>query len=287
MDKYPVYENIAEERQIRRGQLPFDVRLHSIGRIPLHYHDFAEVSFVVEGEGTEWCDGHSRAVGEGALSLFLPRQMHKVESVSAERPLRVFCCMFDLSMLVGAADSELYKWMLQEDGQAERFLLLPENERGRFLGIMTDMLDEYRHLRFGRMSLLRTRLVEILVLLARGMKGTAPAVLPVSGRESRLLEDMVHYVHLHFNEPLTLQTMADRFGHSPSYISRYFSRAAGHAFLDYVHHLRTRHAAHLLATTEMSALDIAAEVGFDSYRTFSRVFKRHAGVTPSQYRERR
>lgn len=64
-----------------------------------------------------------------------------------------------------------------------------------------------------------------------------------------------------------------------------FKRFGGLGFIDYLHRIRIGSALSLLASTNMSISDVAAEVGFDSYRSFTRVFKKSRGLKPSEYRE--
>jgi transcriptional regulator GlxA family with amidase domain len=69
------------------------------------------------------------------------------------------------------------------------------------------------------------------------------------------------------------------------YISRLFKDHVGQSFLTYLHGLRIKSAASLLISTEMPIADISTEVGFESYRTFLRVFREIRGQTPSDYRD--
>src|SRR5690606_32673826 len=96
---------------------------------------------------------------------------------------------------------------------------------------------------------------------------------------------VLQYLHVHYQEDLSLESISRQFRVSPPYISRLFKEHVGQSFLTYLHELRIKSAASLLISTDMSISDIATEVGFESYRTFLRVFRDIRGQTPSEFRE--
>jgi AraC-like DNA-binding protein len=59
----------------------------------------------------------------------------------------------------------------------------------------------------------------------------------------------------------------------------------GTTFYELVNRLRIEHAKRLLMSdVERNVLDVALEVGFNAKSTFNTAFKRHAGMTPSEFR---
>ena len=58
----------------------------------------------------------------------------------------------------------------------------------------------------------------------------------------------------------------------------------GMSFNEYLLQLRMKQAALLLVTTQDSINDIADRCGYQGFSTFYRVFKRHYGMAPGQFR---
>jgi len=58
-------------------------------------------------------------------------------------------------------------------------------------------------------------------------------------------------------------------------------------FVEYVTSIRMEKAERLLVETEDTIQDIGRAVGYEQSLTFIRVFKKHSGVTPGQYRKTR
>jgi transcriptional regulator GlxA family with amidase domain len=68
--------------------------------------------------------------------------------------------------------------------------------------------------------------------------------------------------------------------------TRRFQQATGQTPIEYVQNLRIEEARHLLETGELSVEAIANTVGYEDASFFARLFKRHVGLTPAQYRRR-
>lgn len=97
---------------------------------------------------------------------------------------------------------------------------------------------------------------------------------------------MEEYISQHLSEPLTLDTVADAFSISPVYLSSWFKKNMNINFLTYVSTARMEHAIRLLCQPNPPRIyEVATAVGIDNTTTFIRQFKKHTGVTPSQYQK--
>ncbi len=83
----------------------------------------------------------------------------------------------------------------------------------------------------------------------------------------------------------TLEDAAISVNLSSGYLSRLFREKTGMTFTEYVIREKMKHAAVLLKSTDYRTYEIADMVGYDNPRNFSRAFKQHYGMTPSEYRE--
>ena len=91
-------------------------------------------------------------------------------------------------------------------------------------------------------------------------------------------------VERHFAEPLPLATVAGQVGVHPVHLVRTFRRCYNTTFAGYVRHLRVEFARGELAGSAASLSDIAIAAGFCDQSHFTRLFKRHTGLTPAEYR---
>jgi AraC-like DNA-binding protein len=78
---------------------------------------------------------------------------------------------------------------------------------------------------------------------------------------------------------------ADELGMSESRFSRFFHRATGNTYTDFVNQVRVNRACQLLMNSERYIASISSEVGFNSVANFNRRFLAIKGVTPSEFRK--
>ncbi|CAN7629247.1 helix-turn-helix domain-containing protein [Paenibacillus sp. LjRoot56] len=100
----------------------------------------------------------------------------------------------------------------------------------------------------------------------------------------KLFANIREYVEQHYNEELSLPQLGKELKMSPTYLSSKFKEITGMKFVDFVNIRRIEQAKTYLKSTEDPVQVIAEKVGFVNANTFIKVFKKHEGVTPGQYR---
>ncbi|GLB32294.1 hypothetical protein LAD12857_42170 [Lacrimispora amygdalina] len=83
---------------------------------------------------------------------------------------------------------------------------------------------------------------------------------------------------------LSLNLLADQCKTTTSYLSRLFKESFGINFVDYLNQYRIEKAKELLLSTGKPIKEIASTTGFNSQQNFIRVFKKHTGTTPGQFK---
>ncbi|MGF7036322.1 AraC-like DNA-binding protein [Paenibacillus mucilaginosus] len=287
MTVFPESKHLADYPFIEAG-FPFHISLNEIrGRFPAHRHDFLEFSLVLGGEGIETVNGRTHRMEPGVFTFLLPYQVHEI-SARSEGGLKLFNCMFDLSLLLPAfREEESLSALLFSEAEQAPYVRLEGEDRSRMEALVREMFEEYRGCGEGRAFLLKLKLAEVLLRLQRARAGGGRVKQALPGPESSeeaAVWQVIHYIHSHYREELQLGSLADRFGYRPSRLSEAIKRQAGLPFVKLLQEVRLRHACSLLASTDMRTLDIALEAGFGSFQTFSRLFREHKGMTPGEYR---
>jgi AraC-like DNA-binding protein len=100
-----------------------------------------------------------------------------------------------------------------------------------------------------------------------------------------VLRKAERYIREHFVENPPLHDVASVAGLSPAYFSTVFKEELGESFSDFINGPKVDKAAELLVGSELSLADVADTCGFQDQSWFSRVFKRHMGVSPGRFRE--
>ena len=94
------------------------------------------------------------------------------------------------------------------------------------------------------------------------------------------------YVARNYAEKISAREVAELCNMSQFHFSRSFKRICGVTFSDYLLEVRIRKAVELLSKPRATVTGACYEVGFRDPSYFGRIFKRYAGITPSEYRDR-
>lgn len=100
-----------------------------------------------------------------------------------------------------------------------------------------------------------------------------------------ILRKAIDYIHEHYNEQVTLNEVAEHIYVSTFYISRMFKKELGISFVDYLNDVRIEKAKELLKDVKYKTYEVAELVGIPDPHYFSKIFKKYAGMTPSEYKE--
>lgn len=103
---------------------------------------------------------------------------------------------------------------------------------------------------------------------------------------SLVIKKSVDYINNHFAENISLTSIADHFGLSPSYLSRLLRTETGINFVDLVAKARIEAAKRLLRNPRHKVNEVGELVGYKEYAYFYQVFKKIEGVSPKEYKNR-
>lgn len=321
MAAFPIIRTWTDN--VRYGSLdaiPFHLELYKVYQMQPHRHEYLELALVLEGENKQVINGIEYPLKPGTMTLLLPYQTH--EMPYSPKPVRLFNCMFEPDFLFRApsGDSGLRQMLFTSD-ELVPTLQLPEEVFQTIRALFDDMLSEYNDSGEPkwRDDLLQLKLLELLIRFDRLRCGRTIPTAPPAGLAAKRqrartagntrtgsqasdsaaqlpLEELpshadtpiwaiIRYVHANYREPLTLASLAEQFGMSRPYVSAAFKRYTGCNFVRFLHEVRIRHACALLTSSHMSGADIAAEVGFSCFKSYSRIFREVKGTTPSEYRK--
>jgi len=102
---------------------------------------------------------------------------------------------------------------------------------------------------------------------------------------SSKIEAVIHYIHVHLHEPVTLEDVAEHAKLSPCYVSRLFKAETGMSIVDYIQKERVGAAKHMLIYSDFTLAAISQYLCFSTQSYFIKIFKKYEGVTPAQYRK--
>ena len=125
--------------------------------------------------------------------------------------------------------------------------------------------------------------LEYLFILISRLQETKPRK-----KSAFLMDEMdkaVTYFHSNYNLPINIEDYAKQHGMSVSWFIRNFKDYTGATPAQYILSLRISNAQSLLESTTYNITEIASIVGYDNPLYFSRLFKKHCGVSPKEFRK--
>ena len=120
-------------------------------------------------------------------------------------------------------------------------------------------------------------ILEVLADASRQTRDESGAAPPWLRRVRDLIHDRAH-------EPIALSTLAREAGVHPSHLARAFRTHYRQSIGAYLRALRIERASRELANRAITISEIGLRAGFYDHSHFSRIFRRHTGMTPAQFR---
>ncbi|AVR00236.1 hypothetical protein OBCHQ24_14875 [Oceanobacillus iheyensis] len=103
-------------------------------------------------------------------------------------------------------------------------------------------------------------------------------------KSANYVEDSILYMEGHLGEPISLKEVADKISIHPNYLSEVIRKKTGKSYLELLTDLRIKKAVDYLTYTSISIKEIAQLVGYNDSKYFTKIFKGHYNMTPTQYR---
>jgi len=253
-----------------------------------HRHGNIEFSFIVAGKGHEIINGIRYDLKPGAFSLLLPHHIHQIYS-EPDSPLQFYLGSISLSVFMSSeADGYGLGSLLYEGDTPLDPNVIFEPDESLYIKAIFDTMHRELSSASDRWSpmLVKSKLLEAIALFDR----KRCASLDVSSSrnlrsKNRTVWNVLYDIHTNFNSELSLGMLAEKYHINKTYLSEQFKINTGTNFVDLLNEVRIQHACSMLLGTGMSVADIAIEVGYASYNSFARIFRRTKGMSPTAYRQ--
>ncbi len=255
-----------------------------------HHHNFFELFYVLEGRCAHQVREHTSSMSTGDLCFIQPRVTHALD-VSDESVI--------IDVLIRKSTFRHYFYsILQGDNLLANFFMSTlYSERGIDYLIFHTGNDPELHRAFVELCgefmdkrdyysvLVNAIVTKVFVLLLRNYMEACE--LPEDQfHDSQTAVRIARYLQINA-ATATLSGLAAEFHYSPEYASRLIKQMTGQTFIQLLTTVRLENAEQLLRDTALPVADVAAAVGYESSEHFIRTFRKHKGMTPSGYRQKK
>ena len=281
---------------------PFEAFIYDVSRntfpVQAHWHYFVEIIYVLEGTALVYCNEESFLVGQDEIFVFPPSTVHSIYT-SSYGPLRYYVLKFDTNQLnstIHSSETGNIRFSSQFPSNLphkEEYLKLSlqskeaEEERNKVRKLFERCIIEMNGREFGYMSVTRSLLCELLIILIRKRR-EKNAFLPdldESYAKDTSINSITEYIDSHLDEELKVEELAARCNMSYSYFAKCFHDLYGQTCKQYISFLRLCKAENMLLFTDYDLTYISQETGFCDCSHLIHAFKQKNGVTPHQFRK--
>jgi AraC-like DNA-binding protein len=245
-----------------------------------HYHPEFELTYIVKGNGYRIVGNSYEPFNDGDLVLLGSNLSHtwsgKADGdVNSDAIVIQFSSEFILPFLE-LNESLLIKNMLDSSLRGINFE--PDEQLVTKIIEITETNGVERIL----------KLISILDILSKKqIKLIAPNTFHnvVSKKSEVRINKVCLFIQNNFQNKIYLKEVADLIYLTESNFCKFFKKATGKTYSDYVNEIRINEASRLLIQSDKTINQISFECGFETLSYFNRVFLNKKGITPSVYRK--
>ena len=250
--------------------------------VGLHHHDFYEVNFLVSGNVTYIIESRTYHVRPGDMLIISPRELHQVHIQPDAAPYERYMLWISPTLLQQLSDSQadLARCFDSNRPNYSNLLHLPSQQRSSIPAMMESLCRELEKPDFGT-ELLRTSLLTGLLILINRL-AESPAASEPETSAGQLVARVIDYINLHYQQPLSLDDLAEHFFVSKYHLSHEFRKQVGTGLCQYLQKKRLLIARQLM-TQGQKPVEVSAACGFGDYPAFFRAFRKVYGVSPREY----
>lgn len=237
-----------------------------------HWHRSIEIFAVFEGTLAFFINEEEYPLGSGEFILLNSNEIH---SISSPEPNRTIVLQIPMNVLRNVETGE----------GLILFTHSPKRQDSKIMELIGSMYQELQERGSGYEWKVQSDFFMLVYLLLT--KYRKREILPEEIRHYRKLNRLstiTGYIRENYTKELSLEMVADRFGYSPSYLSRMFRKYAQTNYKTYLQNVRIEYGFQELANTDHTIGEIALNNGFPNQKAFTREFKKKYGILPSEYR---
>jgi AraC-type DNA-binding domain-containing proteins len=253
-------------------------------RIPAHTHNYYEVYIFLNGFVKIAIEDQIYKVKYGDIMLIPPYTIHQLLPASDNTKFeyrRIYMYITEPCLSSFDFNGQSLLPPIQQAAQDKRYLFhIPKEDFEQIYQAMYLLFRSKKTDYYGKEMLNRSRIIQIITLLNKNIQMDTEShdmthITPA-------IDDVFTYINHHYQEPLSLDFLANRFFLNKYTLSKLFKEQLQLTVHEYIT-LKRISTAKLLIKEGTPPSKVHLEVGYSNYSTFFRAFKKLENSSPEQF----
>ncbi|MBE6550354.1 MAG: AraC family transcriptional regulator [Ruminococcaceae bacterium] len=238
----------------------------------INWHENIEILQNTEGYGLITCDSEQIHTKLDDIVVINSNQIHSLAAESEKFSTR--CLIIDRNFCVSNGfDSNFISF--------DHCFYDPE-----LLELLEELSHEWKLPASAPYRTLNIRATVIQIMKILCHKHSVETTLTHNESKIKLsIKKAIDFISTSYYKDISLDDIASFVGLNKYYFAHEFHAITGLTFVSYLNEVRCSMAQRLLIANEMSIYEIAKNCGFNNKSYFAKIFKKHVGMLPNEYRQ--
>lgn len=248
------------------------------------YNNQYQIYYILDGERFFYSSNKSYCMAKGSLT-FIDKKMIPFTNVIGGKYHERFLVEIHEKWLLSAGKAmELDLMGMFSD--CHGVLMVGKEHQPAVEGLMKQMEEALKKQGPYAPAEVKTLLLTLFLMILQGI-GDRPEEYAPKGKMMRYskVREIIGYIMVHYSEIYGLEDLAEIFYMDKSYLSRIFKEVTNYTVSEFLNCQRIDHAKVLLLDESLTMEDISKKLGYERLSYFDRIFKKHMGISPLQYRK--
>lgn len=277
---------------VESDDFPFFIQYgtHCDDDCQMHGHsDFSELVIVLEGNAVHLVGDEKYPISKGEVFVINKNTAHGYSEASnfkicniMFKPEIMHERIFNIKQTAGFQALFVVEPHYLQNNRFESRLCLNAHDFEIVKNMIDEMISEYVNKEDGWQTSVYALFIRLCVMLSKIYQISEPD----ANREVVKLSRAIAFIEKNFCDNISICELAFECGYSERQFCRLFKFTFSTTPNLYITRLRMNKAQQLLENTQMPISEVSWNCGYDDQNYFSRVFKKHMGISPTEYRKK-
>lgn len=261
----------------------YGVRSYEVNMELQHFHNFYEIFIALEPGTAHLLDGKYYKINKNDM-VFIKPELHHMSVYPKDVGISGRIIInFNLNARIPGLEYQMAKLfkVFNLDVPIMRF---PNDKLSKIIRKLNEIFITGMEKQNGWQIGIYSLFLEFLWAIALDQNENRYTTEEITNSIEQKIYTVNAYINDHYQEELSLPSLAEKFAISQFYLSHQFKNVNGCSLISYIQKVRICHAARKLAYSQEWIKNIIEESGFSSSSQFNRVFSKFIGMSPTDFR---